>query len=101
MRLTRREIIGLVMGILPFLPFLWFGLTFTKNVNGIIEQTRINLFALLGGIIALIMAFRQREALRFEGAQFTAEESKMHSYVCIGLIGLGTAQLINFALGIF
>ena len=101
MRLTRREIIGLVMGILPFLPFLWFGLTFTKSTNGIVEQTRINLFALLGGIVALMMAFRQREALRFEGAQFTAEETRLHSYFCIGLAGLGIAQLINFALGIF
>jgi hypothetical protein len=55
MSLTKNDIIGLVAGILPF--FLFIGGSTTRTVNGqVVSQSSLNLVALIGGAIAIIMA---------------------------------------------
>ncbi|MBN9392569.1 MAG: hypothetical protein J0I20_31330 [Chloroflexi bacterium] len=56
MSLTKNDIVGLVAGILPF--FLFIGGSTTQTVNGqVVNQSSLNLVALIGGAIAIIMAF--------------------------------------------
>ena len=56
MTLTKNDIIGLIAGIIPF--FIFIGSSSTSSVNGqVVSHSSLNLVAILGGVVAIIMAF--------------------------------------------
>jgi hypothetical protein len=56
MSLTKNDILGLIAGIIPF--FVFIGSSSTSSVNGqVVSQSSLNLVAIIGGVIAVGMAF--------------------------------------------
>lgn len=88
--ITKNEILGLVAGIIPF--FLFIGSTSSNSVNGqVVSSSSFNLVAIVGGAIALLLAFNGLRELSDQ----TANSRLVHIGLAVALVLLGAFQIMR------